>query len=849
MGISSAMYVALTGMRMSQAAMEVSSHNIANVNTAGYSRQRINLATLPTWNASWGQMGLGVDANNITRYADQFLTRSVIMTGSTLGHNITMKSSMDNLELFYNESNGNGINQAMSDFFNSFSQLADEPNNKPYKEELIEYAQSLATQLGLRRDEMDELRTDTNKRISDGITEVNKLLAEIASINQEITVYEDPTLNRQANDLRDTREELTRQLAEYMNIDYYEDPHDGQWTITSKIGIPLVLKNKDFPLVGQTDSAGDVTVHTSHNQYWMEDITGSIDSGAIGGYLEFREEVLLEYYRQYDSFVDGLIFNVNNQHAQGAGEALFSEAVATTKVSNLASVEIAFPGDDNDLRISSLVPHLASKEPYSDYYSDPENIEVRFEKAKSPTSEITSTVKFNDDPDRMKWEITITLPCDSNGNVTVTTRELCDYVNSEKSKSPSDGINYLPPRTVSWKVGDFISAEGVANQGDTGRVVIDGPTYPYQAGQFVTLDRSLKYTTPQGQHLSYGLETAELKTAFKHTNNDILFTAIEKGAAGENISIEYCYPGAGNQDLFVRVDPGDDSSQNIKVFLATDANGNVTTTAGDIVAAINGHVKARTLVTAETPAGENGLGMVEAMDKTFLDRSGYFTVVTYKEGEEPEFHKVTVNPDDKIEDILNQIGATFDKGIPGLRVESITDLHGKDTIRIIADDGVKFGYAGDSSGALAVLGLNTILTGNNGANVGVNQLLIDNRDYINAGHIDSNGVIAEGDNTNALDMSDLRDDRYSFYHQSSATLETAFNSIYANIGASAQGATRNYEFTQGVYDQLQNRLDSIAGVNLDEELADILRFQYMYQASAKMISTIDTMMETLLAMR
>jgi flagellar hook-associated protein 1 FlgK len=76
-----------------------------------------------------------------------------------------------------------------------------------------------------------------------------------------------------------------------------------------------------------------------------------------------------------------------------------------------------------------------------------------------------------------------------------------------------------------------------------------------------------------------------------------------------------------------------------------------------------------------------------------------------------------------------------------------------------------------------------------------------------------------------------------------------FNSIYSNIGATAQGATRDYDFTQGVYDQLQNRQDSIAGVNLDEELADVLRFQYMYQASAKMISTIDTMMEALLAMR
>jgi flagellar hook-associated protein 1 FlgK len=255
------------------------------------------------------------------------------------------------------------------------------------------------------------------------------------------------------------------------------------------------------------------------------------------------------------------------------------------------------------------------------------------------------------------------------------------------------------------------------------------------------------------------------------------------------------------------------------------------------------------MVTAETPSDQTGLGLIEPMEKTYLDRSGYFQIVVYPEGDEPIFHQVKVNPTDTMDDVLKQIGQTYDEGIPGLKVESITDQHGMTSLRIIADDNIQFGFAGDSSGALAILGLNNILTGSTGANIGVNQLVIDNRDYINAGHIDSNGIIREGDNTNALNMADLKDKRFSFYHQSSATLDAEFNSIYANIGASAQAATRDYDFTEGIYTQLQDRQDSIAGVNLDEELADILRFQYMYQASAKMISTIDSMMETLLAMR
>ncbi|MDR2200120.1 MAG: flagellar hook-associated protein FlgK [Deltaproteobacteria bacterium] len=844
MGISSSMYVSLTGMRMSQAAMETASHNIANVNTPGYSRQRVNLATLPSQNATYGQLGLGVTANNVVRYHDEFLTRSIIMTGSTLGHHVALKNQMDNLEVFYNESAGNGINAAMNEFFASFDQLASEANNEPFREELIEYAQSLTTQLAFRRAEMDELKVDTNKRIDDAVKEVNKLIAEIATLNQEITVAEDPELNREANDLRDTREELTRQLGEYMNIEFYEDPQDGQWTITTGTGIPLVLKTRDFPVITNTDPAGDVSLHTTHNDYWMEDITGQIKEGAIGGYLKFRDEVLEEYYREYDSFVDGFIFQANNQHAQGAGLSLYTETVATTDVSNLCYNEIEFPGDDNNLLISSLVPHLKSSEPY-DPYSDPENIEIRFVKNANVSSEIASQVVFNDDPGRMKWEITVTLPVDSLGNVTVTAKELAAYINSETSQSPTEGNPFLPPRTTNWKIGDFIGATSVFNQSDTGRVNFPGPTFPPGQSErpFYTLSKALKHTAPQGRHLSYGTERAELATTLIHTDNDVIYRAVEKGAGGDAVAVEYKNLGA-NRDLEVNVTTADDGTRLISVTLGTDANGNIVTNAGDIVTAVNNHHLARTLVTAETPKEETGLGLVTEMEKTYLSRAGYFTVVTYPEGGEPMFHKVTVTPDDTLEDVVRELS-----DIPGIRVENITDRHGKDTLRLVADDGYQYGFAGDSSGALAVLGINTLFTGSTGSDAGVNRQLIDNRNLINAGHINSNGVFAQGDNTNALEMADLQQKRFSFYHQESATFDAMFNSIYSNIGATAQGITRDYEFTEGVATQLQNRQDSIAGVNLDEELADVLRFQYMYQASAKMISTIDTMMETLLAMR
>jgi flagellar hook-associated protein 1 FlgK len=98
-------------------------------------------------------------------------------------------------------------------------------------------------------------------------------------------------------------------------------------------------------------------------------------------------------------------------------------------------------------------------------------------------------------------------------------------------------------------------------------------------------------------------------------------------------------------------------------------------------------------------------------------------------------------------------------------------------------------------------------------------------------------------------MADLKDQRFDFYKLTSATLGTAFNTFYADIGSTNRNITTEHDFVYGILEEMNNKQDALAGVNLDEELADILRFQYMYQASAKMISTIDEMMDTLLAIR
>ncbi|UQZ90939.1 flagellar hook-associated protein FlgK [Deltaproteobacteria bacterium Smac51] len=857
MGITSSMYTAITGLNMAQAGMEVASHNIANVNTPGYSRQRLNLETTPTYQpGNYGQMGTGVSAQNITRFHDEFLTRSLVEKSSEYGSAVARKSAIDTLESCFNESSGNGINEAMNDFWAAWDSLADGSDLSSTRTELVSLAQTLAGQVSARRDDLDSLRQELNSRLESSVSDVNSIINTIASLNEQIMRSESSALNQEANDLRDTRDSLLIQLGEYMDIDYWEDPSTGTLNISLSSGPALVSNTTAYEMGASVDQNGDVRIIANNRRTsppWPEDVTDKISGGAIGGWVDFRDNDLKSLDSQYESFVDNLIFQVNNQHAQGVGLDLYTDITSTSNISNHPSAEFSFGSDDSGIKLTALVNHQTAREPYS-AINDPDNISVRFVKSDKVTNEISSTVVWNEKADGGgKWEISVVLPTDSNGNVTATADDVIEYINSETSPTAASGVPSLPPLTTSgsYKIGDFISAESIAGSSGRGAISFNGKAYPSGDGAYSSLDRSLANMAGLGHHLSYGYENAQLDTTLAGTDNDVVFKAAQSGAAGENIAIEYVTPNGAEQPLGVSVSTDLDGTRRITVSLGTDANGSVTTTAGDIVDLINKDYATRDLVYAETPSDQTGQGVVGSMDKTYLDRSGSFEIVTYDDEGEASIHRITVDPTDTLQDVVKRIGTSFSDGVPGLRAEVLTDKNGNETIRLIADSesGIEFGFRNDTSGALAVLGLNNIFSGDSSSNIGVNQLLVDNPGLLGAGKISSDGARADGDNTNALDMADIKDQRYTFSDLSSATLSTAFNTFYSNIGAINNSITTEYEFTSGILENLNDQQDSLAGVNLDEELSDVLKYQYMYQAAAKIVTIIDEMMETLLAMR
>ncbi|MBW2623592.1 MAG: flagellar hook-associated protein FlgK, partial [Deltaproteobacteria bacterium] len=125
--------------------------------------------------------------------------------------------------------------------------------------------------------------------------------------------------------------------------------------------------------------------------------------------------------------------------------------------------------------------------------------------------------------------------------------------------------------------------------------------------------------------------------------------------------------------------------------------------------------------------------------------------------------------------------------------------------------------------------------------------VVNNYSLIAAGQLDAAGLLPAGSNTNALDVADIKDRAFTF-QIGSATISEAYNSLASDIGSTAHTIYRNVDFNESLIHQLELRRDAISSVSLDEELTNVIKFQYAYMAAAKLVSVSDSMLESLVSM-
>ena len=363
---------AVSGLLAFQQSMATISHNISNVNTEGYSRQRADLSTMaPIQIGSAGYVGTGVQVDSVRRSYDQFLGAQIVTSTSIATHLETYNTMVSQIDDFIADP-ASSLPKAMSAFFNSVHNLANDPTSIPVRQGVLTAAQSLVNRFNTSSGQLDQLRERSERSIEDSIKQINSLAANIASANTKILDAMRVSGGAPPNDLLDQRDLLIENLAKEVSLTVIPDNSgavnilvgSGQALVTGHVAASLRLTNS--PYVG---SPKDVLLVPSGGQSSVN-ITDKLEGGNLGGYRRFVNEVLNPV--QNDMGRIGIAFThiFNTQLKAGydlggnAGVDMFSEPpptiiansknTATMPVSATISDYTQLTGSDYQIYVSSL---------------------------------------------------------------------------------------------------------------------------------------------------------------------------------------------------------------------------------------------------------------------------------------------------------------------------------------------------------------------------------------------------------------------------------------------------------------------------------------------------------------
>jgi flagellar hook-associated protein 1 len=316
--IFSILNTAKSGLLSQQLAIEVTGNNIANVETEGYSRQDVVLESNTPRTTGLAQIGTGVRVSGIERVFDQFLFQQILSEGDLTGSSKVEKDVYEQLEILFNDNQGRSLNSEFSEFYASLQDLASKPSGLPERAAVLSQAASLAAVFNSLGQGVADIQRNIDTVIEDDVASINTLTDQIAKLNKAIFANEPGEVT--ANDLRDQRDRLVKELSEKIDITYVNES-DGQISLTLNNGTPLVLKDVTFRLSteinGNNKSFKDILI--SDGVGGTNNITSAIQGGALKGNLNMRDVEVAAVQDKLNRLAAGFVQEINRIHQEGFG--------------------------------------------------------------------------------------------------------------------------------------------------------------------------------------------------------------------------------------------------------------------------------------------------------------------------------------------------------------------------------------------------------------------------------------------------------------------------------------------------------------------------------------------------
>ena len=316
MDIYGVMTMASSSLLAQQKAINVTGNNIANVNTPGYSRQRVAMETKLPLMSSSGPMTYGVEVGNIERVYDRFLGVQINAESETLGHWEARKDGLEIAEVIFNESGEFGLSQSINQFWGSWQDLSNDPSSHNERVVLQAHSEVMTGTFNQIYSDLLNAQQGLDGSIEGAVAEINALSQQIADLNQKVMEVEASGFT--ANDYRDKRDLALKELAGLIDINAFEDT-SGRVTVSVGAGQTLVESSSSHNLTTQVNGFGLKNIAWIGPDGTTVDITSDIHNGEVNGWLEARDVDIRGYLRQLDTLAETMIEQVNTLHQAGWG--------------------------------------------------------------------------------------------------------------------------------------------------------------------------------------------------------------------------------------------------------------------------------------------------------------------------------------------------------------------------------------------------------------------------------------------------------------------------------------------------------------------------------------------------
>ncbi len=298
-------------LQANQYAQNVVGNNIANVNTPGYSRQRVRLTPGPSVQSPYGKIGSGVNIEGIERMRDNFTDQIFRNSTSNLSRWEMTDMILQRTDAAFSEEDDSGIGAMIDRFFNSWYDLSNDPESTQARVAVREAGLSLSHTINRMARYVRDQRVSANAQVESIVGRVNGLISKIADLNAKIPGVKDLSITR-SSELMDQRDRLIDELSELVDVQVSDSGNVGLNVYIGSLNVVSGGNALEIEMTSNVSNGVPITELTVLGSVPLE-----IKNGELAGLIELRDETLPAYSNDLDTLTQGIVEQVNTYHAAG----------------------------------------------------------------------------------------------------------------------------------------------------------------------------------------------------------------------------------------------------------------------------------------------------------------------------------------------------------------------------------------------------------------------------------------------------------------------------------------------------------------------------------------------------